>query len=111
MNFFWDKGELFVKQILAFYPDPKPHYNTLSTIVRGLEEKGFLGYNDFGSTYQYRPVISREEYNRGRIQNVVKKYFDNSFKRVVSTFVEEEDISVEELKEIIRGIEKRKKQK
>ena len=60
MNFFWKKGELFVKQILEFYSEPKPHYNTVSTMVRTLEEKGFLGYKIFGNTYQYYPLISKE---------------------------------------------------
>jgi BlaI family transcriptional regulator, penicillinase repressor len=110
MNFFWEKGELFVKQVLSFYPEPRPHINTLSTIIRGLEEKGFLGYKDYGSTYLYYPVISREAYNRKNLRNMVGKYFDNSFKQVVSGFVEEEDLSVEDLKEIIREIEKKKKE-
>ena len=109
MNFFWKKGELFVKQILEFYSEPKPHYNTVSTMVRTLEEKGFLGYNIFGNTYQYYPLISKEEYNKGNLRNMVKKYFGNSYKRVVSTLIEEEKLSTEELKEIIREIEKKRK--
>jgi predicted transcriptional regulator len=109
MNFFWKKGELFVKQILEFYSEPKPHYNTVSTMVRTLEEKGFLGYKIFGNTYQYYPLISKEEYNKGNLRNMVKKYFGNSYKRVVSTLIEEEKLSTEELKEIIREIEKKRK--
>ncbi len=63
MGFFWEKGPLFVKEMLAFYEDPKPHFNTLSTIVRGLEEKGFLAHYTFGNTYQYYPVVSEETKN------------------------------------------------
>jgi BlaI family transcriptional regulator, penicillinase repressor len=111
MNFFWQKGELFVKQIVALYPDPKPHYNTVSTMVRALEEKGFLGFNSYGNTYQYYPLISKEEFNRRNLRSLVKKHFGNSFRRVVSTFVEEEDLSVEDLKELIREIEKNHKNK
>jgi predicted transcriptional regulator len=111
MNFFWEKGELFVKQVLSFYPEPKPHYNTISTIVRGLEEKGFLGYKDYGTTYLYYPVISRKDYNSKNLKYMVRRYFDNSFRQVVSSFVEEEDLTVEDLKEIIREIEKKKKGK
>ena len=107
MNFFWQKGELFVKQIVVLYPDPKPHYNTISTMVRALEEKGFLGFHSYGNTYQYYPIITKEEYNRKNLKNLVRKYFGNSFRRVVSTFIEEEDLSVEELKELIREIEKK----
>ncbi len=109
MNFFWEKGDLFVKQILEFYTEPKPHYNTVSTMVRALEEKGFLGYHSFGNTYQYYPLISKEEYNRKNLRNMVKKHFGNSYKRVVSTLIEEEDLSLEELKELIREIEKNRK--
>ena len=64
MGFFWKEGSLFVRQLLAYYEDPKPHFNTLSTIVRGLEEKGFLGHEAFGNTYQYHAVISEEEFQQ-----------------------------------------------
>ena len=109
MNIFWKKGELFVKQILELYPDPKPHYNTISTMVRTLEEKGFIGYKIFGNTYQYFPLITKEEYNRKNLRTMVKNYFGNSYKRVVSALVEEKDISLEELKELIHEIEKNRK--
>jgi BlaI family penicillinase repressor len=109
MNFFWEKGDLFVKQILEFYSEPKPHYNTISTMVRTLEEKEFLGYHIFGNTYQYYPLISKEEYNQKNLRNMVKKYFGNSYKRVVSKLIEEEDLSLEDLKELIREIEKKRK--
>ncbi|MCX6246290.1 MAG: BlaI/MecI/CopY family transcriptional regulator [Bacteroidetes bacterium] len=109
MNFFWKENELFVKQILEFYPEPKPHYNTVSTMVRALEEKGFLGYRPFGNTYQYYPLVSKEEYNRKNLRNMVKKYFGNSYKRVISALIEEENLSLEELKELIREIEKKRK--
>jgi len=109
MNFFWSKGDLFVKQILEFYTAPKPHYNTISTMVRTLEEKGFLGYHIFGNTYQYYPLISKEEYNRRNLRSMVKKYFGNSYKRVVSALIEEKDLSLEELKELILEIEKNRK--
>jgi BlaI family transcriptional regulator, penicillinase repressor len=111
MELFWTHGPLFVKQLLEFFHPPKPHYNTLSTITRNLEEKGFLGFRDYGTVYQYYPLITREDYTRKNLRNVVQKYFDSSYKRVVSAFAEEENISVEELKEIIRDIENRKKSK
>jgi predicted transcriptional regulator len=111
MNIFWEKGELFVKEILELYPEPKPHYNTISTMVRTLEEKGFIGYKIFGNTYQYYPLLSKEEYNRKNLRNMVTKHFGNSYKRVVSTLVEEEDISLEELRELIGEIEKKRKTK
>lgn len=79
MEFFWQKEALFVKEFLAFYTDPKPHFNTLSTTVRGLEEKGFLSHHTFGNTYQYFPVISKEEYKKGTLKNVIARYFNNSY--------------------------------
>lgn len=108
MSFFWAKGELFVKELLAFYDEPKPHFNTLSTIVRGLEEKGFLSHRAFGNTYQYYAVVSEEDFRNGTLKNVVKKYFNDSFLNVVSSLVREEDISIEELKELITQVEKGK---
>jgi len=111
MNFFWERGDLFVKQILEFYTESKPHYNTISTMVRTLEEKGFLGYHSFGNTYQYYPLISKEEYNNKNLRNMVKKYFGNSYKRVVSTLIEEEDLSLQDLKDLINEIEKKRNMK
>ena len=108
MSFFWAKGELFVKELLAFYDEPKPHFNTLSTIVRGLEEKGFLSHRAFGNTYQYYAVVSEEDFRNGTLKNVVKKYFNDSFLNVVSSLVREEDISIEELKGLITQVEKGK---
>jgi predicted transcriptional regulator len=109
MNYFWERGDLFVKQILEFYPEPKLHYNTISTMVRALEEKGFLGYRSFGNTYQYYPVISKEEHNRKNLRNMVRTYFGNSYKRAVSALIEEEDLSLDELKDLIREIEQNRK--
>jgi predicted transcriptional regulator len=78
-------------------------------MVRSLEEKGLLGYHSFGNTYQYYPLISKEEYNRKNLRTMVKKYFGNSYKRVVSALVEEEDLSVEDLRDLIHEIEKKRK--
>ena len=65
MGWFWQKGPLFVKELLEYYEEPKPHFNTLSTIVRGLEEKGFLAHKKFGNSYQYYPVLTEKEYTNG----------------------------------------------
>ena len=106
MGFFWKKGHLFVKEMLAFYEEPKPHFNTLSTIVRGLEEKGFLAHTVFGNTYQYYPIVSEEEFRKGTLRNVISKYFNNSYLSAVSSLVKEEDISLDELRQLIREVEK-----
>ncbi|EGJ71648.1 transcriptional repressor, CopY family [Bacteroides coprosuis DSM 18011] len=109
MEVFWSHGEMFVKDILKIHPEPKPHFNTLSTIVRGLEEKGFLSHHSLGNTYQYYALISAEEYSSGCLKGVVSKYFKNSALSAVSTLVKEEDISVEDLKKLINLVEQQKK--
>ena len=108
MNLFWEKGAMFVKEVKAIYSDQNLHYNTLSTIVRGLEEKGFIGHEQFGNTYRYFAAISKEDYSKKTLGNVVKKYFNNSYKNVVSLLVEEENLSLEELKALIAEIENQK---
>jgi predicted transcriptional regulator len=108
MGLFWQKGSLFVKEIIDELAEPKPHYNTISTIVRGLEEKGFVDHEQFGNTYRYFAIISREEFSKNTIKNMVSKYFDKSYPSVVSMFVEEENISVEEIKSLIREVENKK---
>ena len=105
MCFFWKKGELFVKDILDFYDEPRPHFNTLSTIVRGLEDKGFLFHKTYGNTYQYYAIISKEEYSQGTLKNVINKYFGNSYLHAVSALVKNENISVDELKQLIIEVE------
>lgn len=111
MNHFWERGALFVRELLDFYSEPKPHFNTLSTIVRSLEEKGFIGHNAFGNTYQYFAQVTREDYKRGALNRVVSKYFKNSYLGVVSSLIEEEDVSIDELRKLIEKVEKSKEAK
>ena len=101
---FWAKGPLFVRELLDLQEEPKPHYNTLSTIVRTLEEKGYIGYKVFGNTHQYYALISEDEYRKKTLKQVVDKYFDNSYTRVVSTLIEEEALTLDELQELIQQI-------
>ena len=105
MGFFWEKGPLFVKEIVGFYDEPRPHFNTLSTFVRALEEKGYVSHRVFGNTYQYYAVVSRDEFKKKTLKNVISKYFNNSYLGVVSSLVKEEEISLSELKELIREVE------
>jgi predicted transcriptional regulator len=105
MNLFWEKGPMFVKELKEFYLEQKLHYNTLSTIVRGLEEKGYIDHEQFGNTHRYFAAITNEEYRKSTLGNVVNKYFNNSYKNVVSLFVENEDLSLDELRKLIDEIE------
>lgn len=104
LGYFWAKGPLFVRELLDLQEEPKPHYNTLSTIVRTLEEKGYIGYKVFGNTHQYYALISEDEYRKKTLKQVVDKYFDNSYTRDVSTLIEEEALTLDELQELIQQI-------
>ena len=105
MRIFWEHGPMFVRELLSFYDEPKPHYNTVSTLVRGLEEKGFVGYKAYGNTYQYYALVSEKEYKSSALKEVVSQYYNNSYINVVSSFIEEEGMSVDELKSLIEYIE------
>jgi len=104
LSCFWKHGPMFIKELLEMQLDPKPHYNTLSTIVRTLEEKGYVGYKAYGNTYQYYALISEDEYRKSTLNNIVDKYFGHSYTRVVSSLIEEEKLSVDELQELINKI-------
>ena len=107
MQILWKLKKAFVKEVLAEITEDKPHYNTLSTIIRNLEEKGFVSYNAFGNTHQYYPIVKLEEYRKRFMNTAIKNYFDSSYKNMVSFFAEENKISAEELREILAIIEKK----
>lgn len=109
MQCLWENGPLFVRQMLDMYPEPKPHYNTVSTVIRVLEEKGFVQHKTFGNTHQYFAAVSQEAYKGKALKKVVSDYFNNSYTNVVSTLIEEERLSINELKKLIKKIEKGKK--
>ena len=111
MRVLWKLKKAFVKEILDDLPEPKPHYNTISTVIRNMEEKGFIGHKAFGKTHHYFPLVSKEEYRKNYMQRTIHQYFESSYKNVVSFFAKEEKISVEDLKEIINKIEKSKELK
>ena len=105
MDVLWQHGPKFVKELLEYYDEPRPHFNTVSTTVRILEKKGFVGHKQFGTSYQYFPTITEREYGRSSLTGIIKNYFDDSYLSAVSSFVKDEKISVEELKELIAQIE------
>jgi len=104
MKILWKLEKAFVKDILDKYSDPKPHYNTVSSLVRLLQDKGVIGYTQYGNTYEYYPLVSKEEYRRTFMKQVVNDYFDNSYKSAVAFFVKEKGLSPEELEELIKMI-------
>ena len=84
MKILWKLKKAFVKDLIAEYPDPKPHYNTISSLVRLLQDKGMIGFRPYGNTYEYFPLLSREEYRKTFMSQVVKDYFDNSYQNAVA---------------------------
>ncbi len=115
MQILWDINQGFVKDIIENLPDPKPAYNTVSTIVRILEKKRFVSHNAFGNSHEYYPTISKENYTEAYLNSIIKDYFSNSFKEMVSFFTRDKDMSIEELEEIRkminREIQKQKRDK
>ena len=109
MTIFWEHGEMFIRDILNYLPEPKPNYNTVATQVKFLEEKGFVTRKPVANTFLYVPQISEKEYSGSTISNVVRQYYNNSYASVVSQFVEDEKMDLEELKALIADIENRRK--
>lgn len=107
MDLFWQHGPMFVRELLDYYDEPKPHFNTLSTMVRTLEKNGFVGHKQFGNTFQYFALVSEREFGKEGIAGMVKNYFDNSYVSVVSQFVNDEKVSVDELQTLIDLIKKK----
>lgn len=107
MDILWnDKGEgMFIRDIVAAMPDPKPNYNTVATQVRFLEEKGFVVRRPMANSYRYSVAISGREYRGQTVGDLVSRYYDNSYTSLVSQFVEEEKMGLEELKALIAEIE------
>jgi len=111
MMILWKLKKAFVKEIQAEITEDQPHYNTLSTIVRNLEEKGYVSHNAFGNTHQYFPIVAIEDYRKGFMKTAIDNYFNSSYKSMVSFFAKEEKISADELREILDMIENKNDKK
>lgn len=102
----WDGGPMFVRELVECHPEPRPHFNTVSTFIRILEQKGFVGHEKVGGSYRYYPVVTREQYSKSTLKAVVKRYFNNSFLGVISTLVKNENLSDAEVEQIIDLVRK-----
>lgn len=105
MQVLWDLKRAFVKDVREQLPDPKPAYNTVSTIIRILEKKGFVSHEAYGKTYEYFPLVSKDTYKKASMKKLIENYFSNSFKEMVSFFTKEKNLSVTEMEELILMIE------
>lgn len=106
MQALWKAERAFVKDLLPYFTNPPLHYNTVSTIIRNLEEKGYVGHQSYGNTHEYYPLKNKEDYqNQFVINKLVGDYFDNSYKNLVSYFAQNDKVSADELREILRMIE------
>lgn len=108
MQIVWQIEKGFVKEVMNLLPEPKPAYNTVSTIIRILEVKGFIGHEAFGKAHQYHPLISREEYKRHATEKLLGNYFENSVERMFSFFVKEKKMDISDVDEILKMISKLK---
>lgn len=106
LGLFWRKGSLYVREIVELYENPKPHFNTISTIVRSLEEKGYVGHTPKGKSYQYHAIVAEEDMGKKSLSSIVGRYFRNSYLRVVSSLVEDGNIPVDDLRKLLDEVEK-----
>jgi len=109
MKIIWRLKKAFAKDVREELPDPKPHINTVATTMKRLADKGFLKYEDFGATYRYFAAISKKDYTTKFVKPLLSSLFGDSMKNVVAFFAEEEEITLKELKEIIKMIEEKEK--
>ena len=107
MQVLWKLQSAFVKEIIAELPDPKPAYNTVSTFVRILQQKEFVGHTVHGKSHKYHPLISKEEYTKSFMTSMVKNYFGGSFKQMVSFFTNDDNLSIGELEQLINELKKK----
>ncbi len=107
MQLFWVKGPSMVNDLSEAMPEPKPAYNTVSTVVRILEKKGFVGHKAYGKTYEYYPIVSKEVYASRYMDTVLDNFFGGSLSRLVSFFSEHKSITVEETDEILKMLRER----
>ncbi|UZR95211.1 BlaI/MecI/CopY family transcriptional regulator [Chondrinema litorale] len=110
MQILWKLKKGFVKDIIDEMPEPHPPYNTISSLVRVLEKKGFIGHTAYGKTYEYHPLVSRSAYLKSTFKGLLSGYFENSYERMVSFMVKEENISDEEVQKLQEIINKNKEE-
>lgn len=104
LELIWECGACAPKDVVEMYPEPKPHVNTVATAFQSLEKKGYLTHRPQGRGYLYEPTVRKEDYGRGKLSQFVRRYFGNSYKNVVSAFVQDEKVSETELLDLLREL-------
>ncbi len=107
MQILWNMKKAFVRDMMKTFGNPKPAYTTVSTIVRILEKKGFVGHNEFGNSHEYYPIIQKDEYRKYSLKTMMDNYFDGSFRQLASFLVSNEDLDIRELEEILEILKKK----
>jgi predicted transcriptional regulator len=111
MKILWKIEKGFINDILEHFPKPKPPYNSVSTIVRVLVKKEIVSFKKYGNTYEYFPLISKEEYRKSQMGSLIKEYYNNSLKQVVNFFSENKDIDIDEVNEVMQMLDELKNKK
>lgn len=109
MQLLWEHGPIHISKLLELYPDPTPHFNTVSTVMRRLEAKGFVAHNEVGTSFQYYAVAKKDDFRSKSLGDFIKNYFGGSYFGAVSALVAEEKITAEELKELLELVERKGK--
>lgn len=109
MQLLWEHGPATISRLVELYPEPRPHFNTVSTVMRRLEAKGFTAHNDEGGTFHYYATVEKEYFRSRSFGNFIRKYFSGSYYGAVSALVDENKISADELKELLRIVERKGK--
>ncbi len=108
MQVIWKLDKAFLREIIDELPNPKPHSNTVATILKILVEKEFVGIHVYGRTHQYYPLVSKDAYSKSTMKTIVKSYFEGSFSNAVSFMVKENSLSLEELEQLLKELKKQK---
>ncbi|MDE6534794.1 MAG: BlaI/MecI/CopY family transcriptional regulator [Muribaculaceae bacterium] len=106
MRLFWQHGPMFVREVLEYLPEPKPHVNTVATFVRLLEQKGVLAHEAIGHNHRFYPTVSTEEYSRSALRSVISRYFNNSLHGAISALISDEKLSDDEITELIEMVKR-----
>lgn len=109
MHLLWEHGPILISKLVELYPDPKPHFNTVSTVMRRLEAKGFVSHNEIGGSFHYYAMARKEDFRSKSFGNFIKNYFGGSYYGAVSSLVAEDKISADELKELLQLVKNKGK--